>query len=71
MVDYSKAQIRRPSTQTFYGGMNPTDREATLATFEGVGLEPEDVVKDIQGPNTGGSRFYAIGERPRQPQVRY
>ncbi len=56
-VSYESAGIRRPSSQT-YGAMNPTDREATMATFQGVGLEPADVLGDIN--RSQGSQMRSV-----------
>lgn len=63
-VNYEGAGIRHQSTQS-WNAMNPSDQEATLATYKGVGIQqPQDVVADIN--RNAQSRFqpFTPGRRP-------
>lgn len=63
-LNKEKAQIRNPSAQTWYS-MNPSDRQATLATFKGVGLQQEqDIGADITR-SSGSAPQMEIRRRPR------
>lgn len=62
-VQRAEAGLRMPSAQTYYS-MNPTDREALLATAEGVGINSQDYAQEIR--RTGGTnRSFRVGPRPR------